>query len=84
MQDSEIARIVARIKIVPVFTCSVCSKRQKGDTLTIDADTEDLQGVYTKVRDTRLISHYMPVGWSSYHFDIFKCPKCKDVQTPTR
>jgi hypothetical protein len=78
MKTADIARVVATIKFVPIYTCK-CGVRQTGDTRWIEIDTLDAADLATVFEKLRHTAHAMPVGWSSHSNtgDAIFCPSCK-------
>lgn len=78
MKTADIARVVAKIKFLPIYTCK-CGTRQQGDTMHMEIDTTDPTTLFTAFSKQRLTAHAMPVGWGSYYApegDDFRCPAC--------
>lgn len=78
MKTTDVARVVARIKYLPIYTCK-CGVRQTGDTMHIEIDTHDAALLGSVFEKQRLTAHAMPVGWASYSNtgDAIFCPLCK-------
>ena len=77
MRNSDVLRVVASIKIRPVYECK-CGTRSAGSTIRVevDGDADCLAGA---VRNQRLDATHMPVGWASFYSADgadFRCPGC--------
>lgn len=59
-----IARVFGTVKVVPMFTCFHCGKREKGDSKSVDVDFMTPEGMADYLESLYIHSNYMPVGWS--------------------
>lgn len=68
-------RLVAEIKILPIYQCDDCDAEAVGTTAHYSVDTdagqsiEDVLSGHPRPRD-------MPVGWASYGVDKYRCSRC--------
>lgn len=69
----ETTRIVAKIKYLPVYTCSVCKTKAAGGTARVEVDVADTEELKYMVDRMTPSPHQMPIGWGSYS-DGFRCP----------
>lgn len=53
----------------PVYTCSLCGKRQAGDWYSV----EIAGALPTKDELPSPGAHYMPVGWGHYGNGVYRC-----------
>ena len=72
-------RIKASIKIKQVYTCSLCTKQELGDTRRLEIVTHSPELLKFKLDNIPLKAHYMPVGWANSFDTGFVCQKCKHI-----
>lgn len=68
--------IVANIRMIPIYDCSVCKKGKEGSTTTLEISCADPNDIGQEIDRLGLRVRDMPVGWASYG-GIFKCESCK-------
>jgi len=68
------ARIVAQLKILPVYTCHGCNAQVAGTTKHLDLDVSTPQQLADTIKSQPLRSADMPYGWSfNGHFNCLSC-----------
>lgn len=68
-------RLVAEIRVRPIFTCAGCGREAVGETVTMSVDTDQGQTIEQALAVTPGPG-YMPVGWASFGRRNIKCPEC--------
>lgn len=73
------SRILANLKIIPVYTCHLCQRVCDGTTQSLEVDVCNTQELCQSIDEQQLRASYMPYGWSSYlgrHSTEFRCDVC--------
>lgn len=71
----KIARGVASIKVLPIFTCTVCGKEAIGSTEHMEVEFKSFSSLFVLDGATPSNNH-MPIGWASYGRGNVKCEEC--------
>jgi hypothetical protein len=78
MNRSNVIRVVASIKLLPMYVCA-CGVQAPGDTIRTEVDSHDADALSQAIDNVRLDPNHMPVGWASFYSpngtDI-RCPAC--------
>lgn len=67
-------RIVADIRYITLYECTICGATQRGDTVSTTFDGHSVEQLTAFMNGQQQRSHDMPVGWS--YNGKFKCPCC--------
>jgi hypothetical protein len=71
---TSIAKVVATIRYISIYTCDDCGRHQNGTTAEVQLDT--VSCIKSFIDNPPQRSHDMPVGWASHYGptrDIFTC-----------
>lgn len=72
----ESARIVAEVKVLPIYQCSICKKKTPGTRFSyLSFDEYSFEQIARRMRDKEVSPRGMPFGWS--HNGEFQCNACK-------
>jgi hypothetical protein len=72
----EVTRVTARVRYLPIYTCTRCGALQQATTAGGEYDCGSIDEFVEQLRAQRLRAHDMPVGWASYAWG-FACSGCK-------
>lgn len=73
------SRVVASVRVVPIYTCRKCGRAATGGTQTFDFDVTHISDVADAIHGARLSPYHMPVGWCSDWSPlctVFTCEEC--------
>lgn len=72
----DVTRVVAEVKVLPVYTCGECGRTEAGDTQSAVFDESSLEDLVEMLYRMNPRPAHMPVGWASYGVNEYKCDKC--------
>ncbi len=69
-------RIVAQVKVIPMFLCRKCRRYGSGTTMRFEVDVQTAGDLKEAIDRKHAHANYMPVGWAAYGADGYECGTC--------